>query len=361
MNISKASNAVRLCISDAEKKASISLKKINVVFEQPDFLCTKLSKHKKIDGSKIQRSDIEFLLVEGKKQLIYNDKNQYIIHIFNHNYIVDGKTFIEEPIDIYANSLSHEITFITAPKNNIKNINQIFINCDIEIERLISRTFALGSKFLNGKDLQLGSILINLEFESVSFGMFKNLALVNSITLPIGINHITKDISKVCSLNFNESEIIRNNIDFSFKNNLNIFDKSDYLKNIYFVNSNFRKISKKLVLDVIKARIDEMLNILKKQIIPTEFNLSPRMNFLLLGAGKQLINLDQYCATFFTLNQIKINKNNDIKDNNLNEKFAPSLGAIKIIEDGWETEAIAKEKGKNTSRKGIFSKIFGKR
>ena len=50
VNLKKASNAIRLSISTAEKEAKISLKKINVVLEQPDFLCTKFSKHKKIDG-----------------------------------------------------------------------------------------------------------------------------------------------------------------------------------------------------------------------------------------------------------------------------------------------------------------------
>ena len=46
VNLTKASSAIRLSISTAEKKAKVSLKKINVVFEQPDFLCTNFSKHK---------------------------------------------------------------------------------------------------------------------------------------------------------------------------------------------------------------------------------------------------------------------------------------------------------------------------
>ena len=148
VNLTKASNAIRSCISNAEKKAKISLKKINVVFEQPDFLCTKFSKYKKINGSKIHKDDIEFLLKEAKKQLILNDKKQSIIHIFNHNYIVDGKTFVEEPIDVYADSLTHEITFITIPKNNLKNINQAFIDCDIEIEKINFTYFCFRSKII---------------------------------------------------------------------------------------------------------------------------------------------------------------------------------------------------------------------
>ena len=359
VNLTKASNAIRSCISAAEKKAKILLKKINVVFEEPEFLSTKFSKHKKINGSKIHKDDIDFLLKEAKKQLILNDKKQSIIHIFNHNYIVDGKAFAEEPIGVYADSLSHEMTFITIPKNNLKNINQAFIDCDIEIERLISNTFALGVKLLNNKELEFGSILIDMGFEKISLGLFKNLALVHSITLPVGINHITKDISKVCSLNIDESEVIKNNIDFSFQNNQDIFDKNDYLKNTYFINSSFRKISKSLILNVIKARLDEIFETIKKHIIVPGFNLNSGIGFLLVGGGSYLLNIEKYCENFFGPNIKKLRENKNEKENYLDKNFASCLGALRIIKDGWETEAIPKVGSKNIEKIGFFAKIFG--
>ena len=79
INISKATKAIRSCIGIAEKKAEASLKRIHVVLEQPEFLCTKLSKQRKIDGSKIKKYDIDFLLKEAKKQVTHNDENQSII------------------------------------------------------------------------------------------------------------------------------------------------------------------------------------------------------------------------------------------------------------------------------------------
>jgi len=338
VNLTKASKAIRSCISIAEKKAKILLKKIN--------------------GSKIHKDDIDFLLKEAKKQLILNDKKQSIIHIFNHNYIVDGKAFVEEPIGVYADSLSHEMTFITIPKNNLKNINQAFIDCDIEIERLISNTFTLGVKLLNNKELEFGSILIDMGFEKISLGLFKNLALIHSITLPIGINHIAKDISKVCSLSMDESTVIRDNIDFSFQNNQNLFDENDYLKNNYFINSSFRKISKNLILNVIKARLDEIFETLKKQIIIPGFNLNSGICFLLAGGGANLFNIEKYCTNFFGSNVKKTKENNSEKDNDLEKNFSSCLGALKIIKDGWETEAIPEIASKNIKKMSFLAKIF---
>ena len=361
-NLSEASQSIRSCIGAAEKNGNVTLKKISVIFEQTEFLCTKLSKNRKINGAKIQRDDINFLLKEGKKQVTQNDKNHKIIHIFNHNYIVDGKKFDKEPIDIFADHLSHEMTFLTAPKKNIENIIQTFINSDIEIERYISCTFALAAQLLNDNELKHGSVLIDIGHEKISGGFFQNLALVNSFTLPIGVNHIAKDISKVCSLDLKESEIIKNKINFSFEKKQELFSSDNLLKDIYFKKTNYRKISKSLIFSIVKARLDEIFKIIKKNLFIIENNSSFTSNFFITGGGSHLNNLEDYCSDYFKANVKKIyNKNfkkNDI-DLATNYKFSACFGALKIIRDGWETEAIpipASDEGKKI---GFLQRIFG--
>ena len=363
VNLTKASKAIRSCISKAENKIKFSLKKINVVLEQPDFLCTKFSKDRKINGSKIQKEDIEFLLKEAKKQVVLNDNKQSIIHIFNHNYIVDGKTFIEEPIDIFADYLSHEMTFVTMPKNNLKNINQAFSDCDIEIERIISSTFALATKLISTEELKFGATLLNIGSEKISLGMFKNLALVHSITYPIGVSHITKDISKVCLLSIEESKLLTNKIDYSFKDNKEIFDQNDYLKEINFISSNYRKISKSLIINIVNARLDEIFYIIKKQIKETGLNSSCGNNLYLTGGGSNLSNLEEFCSNFFGSNVKNLEKKNTNKDKDkesIEENFSACLGALGIIKDGWETEAIPQPVNKYSKTVGFLDRIFGK-
>ena len=267
---------------------------------------------------------------------------------------------MEEPIDVYADKLSHQMTFITAPKNNIKNIIQAFINCDIEVERFISCIFALAIELINEKDLNNGSALIDLGSERTTLGLFKNLALTNSTTLPIGINHIVKDISKVCSLSTDESKVLIKDFDFSFIDNTKFFDDEDYLRKVYFKNSKFRKISKSLLLDVVKERINEIFEIVKKNMFMSGFNQSFGTKTFIAGGGSKLLNIEIFCSKFFNdeVHKLgKIDKENS-KDGSL-EFFFSCLGAIKLIKDGWETEAIPQMAGKYAEKKGFLAKIFG--
>ena len=358
-NLDTASNVIRECITEAEKKGQVTLKKINVVLEQPEFLCTKLSKSRKIGGSKIQHEDIEFLLKEGKKQVLLNDRMQSIIHIFNHNYIVDGKNFSEEPINIYADFLSHEMTFVTIPNNNLKNISQVFLDCDLEVERFISKTFSLGSKLLNNNQLETGSILIDFEFERISIGIFKNLALVNSFTFSIGANHITKDISKVCSLSFQESEFVRDSINFLIINDNNIFDKNNYLKDTFFKTTAYRKISKNLILKVIEARLNEILEIIQKQLIEVGIDQNFKNDTFITGKYSNLLNIETYFSNFLNIDVKKIDIDVSKKNSGLFESFTACIGAFNIIKDGWETEAISYSDISHNEKIGFFARLFG--
>ena len=359
INFSQVTDAIRTCLSEAEKKANVTLKKINVIIEQPEFLCTKFSKNRKINGSKIQKEDISFLLIEAKKQVTLNDPRQSIIHIFNHNYIVDGKTFLKEPINIYADHLSHEMTFVTSPKNIIKNINQVFLECDIEIERFISGIFALGAYHLNDTELNLGSILIDVGFEKVSLGIFKQFALVHSFTLPVGINHLTKDISRVCSLTLEESEKIVKEINFPTK--IKEINNKEILSQEFFISSKFRKITLLLIYDIIQSRLEEIFEILFKEINYLGLKKNSTQNIFITGGGSNLSYIREFSSILLEteVKKLLVREDDAISIVENFQHFAACLGALKIINNGWETEAIPEKNTNTHSKLSFFSKIFG--
>ena len=83
-------------------------------------------------------------------------------------------------------------------------------------------------------------------------------------------------------------------------------------------------------------------------------------NLFIVGGGSNLSNLEKYCTSFFGSNTKKLRRNGKKESEyKLNENFISCLGALKIIKDGWETEAIPVMGKKSAEKKGFFAKLFG--
>ena len=108
-----------------------------------------------------------------------------------------------------------------------------------------------------------------------------------------------------------------------------------------------------------KARLDEIFETVKKQIILPGFNLNAGISFLLTGGGSNLFNIDKYCKNYFGPIARIEQENDKQNEKNLEKNFAACLGALKIIKDGWETEAIPEKINKNIKKIGFLAKIFG--
>ena len=83
-------------------------------------------------------------------------------------------------------------------------------------------SFRPGIHLLNKNQLENGSGIVDIGYDKTSIALFKNSSLIKLLVLPIGSNHITKDISRGCYLTETEAELItllnqvidKNDIDF---------------------------------------------------------------------------------------------------------------------------------------------------
>ena len=348
-NFDQACESIRTIITDLEKKAGININIITVLLEPTEIITTRITKFKKMEGVKIENEDINFLLRESKKQLEKNDKNFSQLHMFNFKYIIDNKVFKDLPINIFCNQLSLENIFISVPKNVLKNISEVFNSCNLEINRFICPSYAMGIYLLNKNQLENGSGIIDIGYDKTSIALFKNSSLIKLLVLPIGSNHITKDISKVCYLDQKESESIK--LDFALFSQFNK-DIDSLLPKKYFINSNYRKIPLKLIHDVIESRISEIIEMINIHTNDQGGSEIIKKNLLIVGGGANILGLIKILNL-----DIKYEFIETIKLSNKQETQLMSCNSAQnLFVNGCSSEAVAISMEKQ--KKGIFTRFF---
>ena len=293
LNFKDSKIVLEKLILEIEKKTGEYLNSINLMIDSPEVLSIGVSLSKKNDGKKIRKSDIQYLIQDAKQQVIKFHPNKNIIHIIASNYKVDNNNFDYPPIDVECNFFVIDIIFICYPKELIKNLESLFYENQININQVLSSSYA---KSLNCKEQYINFfdkiVFLDVGYEKTSIIVFNKNKLKSFNTLPIGGNHITKDISKILNYSIEESEDIKINlnIDILFSD-----DEKDFsiLTRDFLKKYNREEKSLKLIKKIILARIDEILNLCLETIRSNEnHDKIDKFKIVLMGQGSKILNND---------------------------------------------------------------------
>ncbi|NBO62678.1 MAG: cell division protein FtsA, partial [Proteobacteria bacterium] len=250
-NFHEANLTVRECLEIAEKQASISLDNIIINAEFENISSNLLTEYKSVHGDQIEHEkDIQALIHIAVDEIVKNNKDKAILHIFSSNYKIDKKINVENPVGFKANIFSADIHAVLAEHTAINNLKNIINSCELSVENYIFGTYALGLSFLNQEDLNEGVICIDFGKDKTSFAVFENSTLSYVGVIPYGSNQVSKDLAKVLDIKIEVAERIKVECGECVLNE-SIKDNIEYLPVHLFPDDDFRKISKTMVNTII--------------------------------------------------------------------------------------------------------------
>ena len=254
-----------------EKKTGQYLDDINLMIDSSKMMSIGISVAKKLDGPKLKKEDVQFIIQEAKQQISKNYKNNNIVHIIINNYKINNIDYSYLPNDIECNLISLDIFFICLPNEIIDFFKKTFLKSDILINQILCSSYA---KAINCKE-NLGLIgdvsFIDVGFNKTSIICFSENKTVSIDVLPIGGNHITKDISQILKIETEEAEDIKIN----FNKNITSLSEKDF--------------PVEMLQKVVFARTEEILELSAKSI---KLNL-PTINqfkMILMGEGSKILD-----------------------------------------------------------------------
>ena len=351
VDIELVTQLIKKHINFIEDELDLYFTKASVIINPNNVNCLNISGYKKLNGSQVLKEDITYILNDIKKIISTNENKHSIVHLFNSSFSLDSDNLDNLPIGLFGEFYNQNMTFFLVNKNILKNIELTFNNCGINVDRIILKPFVEGINFLLKNQSNKNFTAITLENERINISLFKNKSYVLTQDFNFGTNMIIKDISKLCSLKTEEVEFFLKEI--NLKSMLE-HNADSYIDKIFFSDSPYRKIRHQLILDIISARIDELVEICFRKNTNLEyFKKSNNIIYIIIEKFEYFKNFQ------FSLQKNKFINQKFIFNANAEDYSLSCLhGAAELIGKGWEKEAIPVIHSKKSLISSFFSRLF---
>ena len=351
VDIDLVTQLIKKTINSIEDELNYFFSEASVVINPNNVNCINVSGYKKLNGSQVSKEDITYILNDIKKTITLSENKYSLVHLFNSSFSIDSDNLENLPIGLFGEFYNQNMTFFLVNKNILKNVKLTFNNCGVNIDRIILKPFVEGINFLQKNKNNTNFTVITLEDERINISLFKNKSHILTQDFEFGIELIIKDISKLCSLKINEVKFFLAEINLI--STLEI-DEESCLDKKFFSSSPYRKIKHQLILDIIAARLDELIEICyEKNSNLNYFRKSNNIIYVVIEKYKYFENIK------FALRKNKLINSEFIFGDNSEKSLMRSLnGAVELIGRGWEKEAIPVVQSKKSIISAFFSRLF---
>ena len=197
VDIEAAATAIKSAISQAEEKAGISIKSVNVGLPgnllqvEPTQGMIPISS----DTKEITDQDVENVVKSALTKSMTPDRE--VITFIPEEFIVDGFQGIRDPRGMMGVRLEMRGLLYTGPRTILHNLRKTVERSGVQVENIIISPLALVRSVLNEGEREFGATVIDMGAGQTTVATIRNQELQFTNILQEGGDYVTKDISKV--------------------------------------------------------------------------------------------------------------------------------------------------------------------
>ncbi|MFN3283130.1 MAG: cell division protein FtsA [Pseudothermotoga sp.] len=313
-----------------------------------------------------EKKPVDEAMVELLKQSAIDEfsNNYQVLHIYPRRYVIDKVKSVFNPVGMTANHLEVEMTVVTVDRSSSSLFELL--------QDVIPQDFDFATSIVSGAE----GVLTDTEKENgvcvVELGHSNTTTLVYSMgvpvrleVIPLGMKHVTKDISIVFNTSIEEAERLLKTHGSAIYGEPSFGQQSVDYKGLDGRSS--KSMTKDELAKVIHARLREILTKVKRvyrEVCSGIPEFAPRGlpgGIVLLGGGAKIprlldLSLDVFkspvrIGTYNTSANVVIKDSDEILDDPI---YAPALGGFMSV---VETRAGVQQSSRKESSEGFFKRL----
>ena len=181
-----------------------------------------------------------------------------LVNIIPKQFIVDNLDEIKDPRGMIGIRLEMDATMITTSKTLLHNVLRCVEKAGLSVREIYLQPLAAGSFALTEDEKNQGTAFIELGGGSTTIAVFEEGLLTHTGVIPVGGDHITKDISIVLKTPTDQAEQIKHQFGHAFYDDAS----DDELFEVPVVGTDSRdQYSQRFISEIIGARLEELFEL----------------------------------------------------------------------------------------------------
>lgn len=246
-----------------------------------------------IRDKEVTQPDIDRVIDAAKAVVIPAD--QKILHILPQEFIIDNQGSIREPVGMAGVRLEARVHIVTGAVSAAQNIAKCVRRCGLEVNDIILEQLASSHAVLSEDEKELGVCLIDIGGGTTDIAIFSGGAIQHTAVIPIAGDQVTNDIAVALRTPSKAAESIKLNYACAMAELANPGQMVEVLS----VNERpGRKISSKVLSDVVSARYEELFTLARNELRRSGFEDMIAAGVVLTGGAsnvKGAIELAEMC------------------------------------------------------------------
>lgn len=340
-----AQKSITSVVSEAERMAGINIERLLIGLSGSQVISSRKEEHIKIASDMVKTSDIGHLA--GKVRNEFRKNNREMIHLIPLQYRIDDCSPVQNPRYMSGQKLFAKFHTVSTSHTTILNIENCLRRCQLSINNYVVEPYASALSCLSSNEMTIGSLVVDIGGDTTSFCLIMEGKLVYVGHVPIGGNHITKDIATILNITFHAAEKIK-----SLNSSLIIspLEEKEIIKfKSTETDAGLFNVTREELKDIIKSRVEEIIETTKQTLEKSGVPNFLINNIVLTGGVTGIVGIDKLVEDIFDRNT-RIGYPNQIEGVPLElsiPTYACSLGMLiflknlylkEKIKDGFETK-----------------------
>ena len=356
------SKAIEKSVKQISANLGVNIEKVILGINPLNLKLTKSTSEVSIknENSVVTGDDVSLVIKKCADGLI--DEGYALIGVIPVEFGLDGDRYTKDPKGIVSSILKFKGIVITSPKDYVSKLLSTVESAGIKVIDIIPNALGDYAAFKNDMTEKSVGAIINVGYDTTSISIFNRGILTNNKTYKIGAHHIETDLAYIEKLDDTTSKAIYKDLCLATDE---LASPNEY-RMATDLDGNTVRVNQLDVSAIAKSRIEEILNLAKKQInILTKKKIS---YIIILGGLTELRDFRIILESVLGQN-VKIGALNMIgaRDNSLSSAvWLQIYFEDKVALTGKEISTVnANEINENSNGKSdikdnsLFSKVFG--